>query len=147
MRAEDTLETNCSIQVDVSCWDRTGVPTPSHTFQSNITLSCQHICVLYHHYYFILSVHLYSFLPLSHYLVSKFVFILIIITLSCHLSAHLSSLSLSSLYFVSIISVVKMKHSSELFVQSRFNKRGLQKKHFPPNLLFWTLICLFIFWY
>ena len=112
-----------------------------------ITLSCQHICVLYHHYYFILSVHLYSFLPLSHYLVSKFVFILIIITLSCHLSAHLSSLSLSSLYFVSIISVVKMKHSSELFVQSRFNKRGLQKKHFPPNLLFWTLICLFIFWY
>ena len=56
MRPEDTLETNCSIQVDVSCWDRTGVPTPSHTFQSNITLSCQHTYVHYHHYHFILSV-------------------------------------------------------------------------------------------
>ena len=84
MKAEDTLETNCSIQVDVSCWDRTGVPTPSHTFQSNITLSCQHICVLYYHYYFILSAHLCSLLSLSLYLVSTFIFILTIITLSCH---------------------------------------------------------------
>ena len=83
MRPEDTLETNCSIQVDVSCWDRTGVPTPSHTFQSNITLSCQHICVLYYHYYFILSAHLCSLSSLLLYLVSTFIFILTIITLSC----------------------------------------------------------------
>ena len=57
MRPEDTLETNCSIQVDVSCWDRTGVPTPSHTFQSNITLSCQQIHLHCYHYHFILPAH------------------------------------------------------------------------------------------
>ena len=130
MRPEDTLETNCSIQVDVSCWDRTGVPTTSHTFQSNITLSCQYIRIHYFYYHFILSANSCSFLSLSLYLFSTFMFILIIITLSCqHIYVH-------SYHYHFIFS--KRNTTVIFFVQSRFNKQCKNTFCFPLNLLSWT---------
>ena len=127
MRPEDTLETNCSIQVDVSCWDRTGVPTPSHTFQSNITLSCQYIRIHYFYYHFILSANSCSFLSLSLYLFSTFMFILIIITLSFQ------------------------KETQRWFFLCNPGSINSVRTHFVFPLIFYlgqlTLIFLFIFWY
>ena len=93
MRPEDTLETNCSIQVDVSCWDRTGVP--HRLIHSN---------------------------PISLYLVSTFVFFIIIITLSCQYHPCCQKRNTTVIFFV----------------QSRFNKQCKNTFCFPLNLLSWT---------